>query len=217
MGARSFSVPLLTMGMSSREMKEELGRDDEGLRPAGAQGGHLGQAAAVAGGILGAAQGGHRVVGGEGGAVAEGDAAAERDRPGVGGGVVAPRLRQRGLGLHLQVKLHKTLVEQAADVLLRAVAAGDGIQRQTLQIRQGERGDGNVLFLLLLLVIIRQLVIDLVGIGVGVAAAAAQQRQQRAQRQKQTKQAFFLHTVLSSKASMAACAPRALPIFRCDQ
>ena len=87
---------------------------------------------------------GSGVRGGEGGAIGKGDAAAQLDGPGIAGGIVAPRLRQDGLGLHFQIQLHQPLIEQAADVLLGAVTAGDGIQGQALKIGQGKGADGDI-------------------------------------------------------------------------
>ena len=190
--------------------------DDEGLRPIGTDGGHLAEAAAVAGGGLSPAHSGSGVRGGEGGAIGKGDAAAQLDGPGIAGGIVAPRLSQDGLGLHFQIQLHQPLIEQAADILLGAVTAGDGIQGQPLEIGQGKGADGDILVLVFLLIVVSQLVVDLIGVGIGSGTAAAQQGQQHPQGQKQAEQTFFSH-VGSSSASRAICAPRAFPTLRWDQ
>ena len=125
-------------------------------------------------------------------------------------------MSQDGLGLHFQIQLHQPFIEQAADVLLGAVTAGDGIQGQALEIGQGKGADGDILVLVFLLIVVSQLVVDLIGVGIGSGTAAAQQGQQHPQGQKQAEQTFFSH-VGSSSASRAICAPRAFPTLRWDQ
>ena len=132
------------------------GEGDAHRPAAGPEVRHLRQPPAVAGGGLGPAQAVHHVLGGDGAAVAEGDAASQGDGVGIPGGVVGVGLRQGGLGVKGPVQGEQPLIQQGPQGLHGPVGAGDGVRRLPLEIGQGEGGELHVLLLLLHVVIVRQ-------------------------------------------------------------
>ncbi|CAN3995043.1 putative phosphoesterase or phosphohydrolase, partial [Dysosmobacter welbionis] len=140
----------------------------------GGDSGHMGQPGAVPLGTLGPPQGGRRVRRRQGGPVGKGDAAAEGERVGEGGGVIGVALAQPRLGFQLAVQAEESLVDEGARHLLHTVGTGHRVQRLVRVIGKGERRREDHLLLLVGGLLVPQQAVG--GLHGGFRPAAGQQQ-----------------------------------------